>query len=222
MQKQENDTMTHRSPEQTQSEYSRLMGEEFGHVFYLLTCEVHFLYQKIGDFEGLFGRSHEQINILNEIQGSLFGRYQRVLRNDILLHIARLSDPAQTGKYKNLTMHSLGELSKQTQLSDSLGIMLQQVDSATEFSRSWRNLAIAHKDYEFALDKPAARSVSESTRLAWKSAANQMAETLNYVVQHYKDAEIAFGWGNTNDAHYFGNWVAKHSMKDKNHDHHRR
>ena len=47
----------------------------------------------------LFGKP-SRIDLLNRASSPFFGMVQRVLWRDVLLHLARLTDPAKTGRYE--------------------------------------------------------------------------------------------------------------------------
>jgi hypothetical protein len=198
--------MTYREPEQVKADYEILMGKELGNAFTFLFAEIHTLHLLIGDHATLFGHSEARIENLNTVAGPFFGRYERIFEREIILCIARLVDPDQQGQYRNLTMHSLMRLAPPP-LKDHLLNAMVAVKTETEFAVPWRKLIIAHTDYELAMERPNARQLSESNRKAWRSAARAMGDTLNVIVRHFKDTEIAFTVGMGDDAEDLANWI---------------
>jgi hypothetical protein len=198
--------MTYREPEQVKADYELLMGKELGNAFVFLFNEVYTLHSLIGDHATLFGHSPARIDNLNSVAGPFFGRFERILEREIILRIARLVDPHQQGQYRNLTMHSL-MIFTGAPLQGSLANALAVVKTQTAFAIPWRNLIIAHTDYELATEHPNARQLSESNRKAWRSAAQAMGDTLNMMLRHFKDTEIAFTVGMGDDAEDLANWI---------------
>jgi hypothetical protein len=62
------------------------------------------------EYRKLYGESAERVAFLNETAGFFFRVVQDVLWDDILLHIARLTDPPKQGVYENLTLLRLPSL----------------------------------------------------------------------------------------------------------------
>jgi len=133
------------------------MGNELGDYFFHLWQEVAYLYLKWQEFIELFGNEPSTIETLNQTAPSFFHMIQKILWQDIILHIARLTDPAHTGrgKQKNFTLMQLSYLIKEEQLSQQIKSELKQLQSKVKTIRYWRHKRIAHIDFNLMMNKHA-------------------------------------------------------------------
>ncbi|WP_407690639.1 AbiU2 domain-containing protein [Rhodocyclus tenuis] len=69
------------------------MGGEIGKVYSALWQEVAWINKKWNQYVELFGTSPERIELLNRAAPSFFRTFQDSLLDDVLLHLARLTDP---------------------------------------------------------------------------------------------------------------------------------
>jgi len=95
---------------------------------------------------------------INDTAQSFFVLIERVLRDDLIATISRLTDDTSTGKYKNLVLAQLpkrfdisipGELCFQEEITKEIG----KIECHCEVIRAWRNKLIAHRDLQNALSK---------------------------------------------------------------------
>ena len=128
------------------------MGQELGCLFSLLVNECNTLHLEWAEYRELFGTSRERIDLLNQLPG-LFSRLQNVLWELVLLGIARLLDPPDSGKNKdNVTLMRLGGLVDPT-IKPEIDGLLAVVEKKCAFSLDWRKRRIAHRDLNLALKK---------------------------------------------------------------------
>ncbi len=98
----------------------------------------------------------EFIPYLNAFAGSFIGLFQRVLWDDLLLGVTRLTDPVGSGKRRNLTFRQVPSFfSGEPEKEEALEEMVQAAITAAEFARDWRNRRIAHRDLSHARDREA-------------------------------------------------------------------
>jgi hypothetical protein len=108
-----------RSAEETKKLNVEKMGAPLGEVYSALWQEVavaHFYWK---EYVELFGTKHERITLLNETAPHFFRMLQDELWETSLLHLARLTDPANSfGKQdkSNLTIQALPALIGDTEL----------------------------------------------------------------------------------------------------------
>jgi hypothetical protein len=74
------------------------MGRELGPMYNALDHEVAWLHAKWNQYRQLYGRSPERVAFLNKVAGHFFGVVQRTLMEDILLHLARLTDRPKSNR----------------------------------------------------------------------------------------------------------------------------
>ena len=89
--------MTTRTTEEAKTNYIEKMGEALGTQFTALWLEVDFLSAAWGEYVELFTEP-KQVEVLNQTAPALFRIIQHALWEQMLLHIARLTDhPLQVG-----------------------------------------------------------------------------------------------------------------------------
>lgn len=177
---------------QVEEEYTSVMGEELGPVFYHLWNECVWLNDKWSQYTILFGSSEDRVILLNRTAGHFFKVIQDSLWDDTLIHIARLTDPPKTGTKHNLTIQHLPDLVT-GDLSERIGSTIEGVLEKSQFARDWRNRRIAHKDLGLALNTGAA-PLQPASRKAVSDALGALGELLNVVDSHYGGGETVFDW----------------------------
>lgn len=175
------------SGEQLKDEYTSYMGEELGSVFHALWNEVAWLHLKWAEYEELYGKSQERVDLLNEVSPQFFRIVQDSLGDEILLHIARITDPPTDRKSNNLTIRRLSSEFGGPVDDNSIDIAIE----ATVFCRNRRNKMIAHRDLAYALTGQCAR-LDRATCAQVNGALDSISELLNKVLGHYVDKEICF------------------------------
>ena len=183
---------TELTPEEVKKECITSMGSELGSLFYELRNECLLLHWKWEEYVALFGTNSRRVNLINKAAGAFFWVVQNTLWKDVLLSIARLTDPVNSGNGKdNLTLQTLlslaapadqGEVKKH--LTDCL--------VKTEFARDWRNRHIAHTDLALALSKQSARPLAIASRQTVNEALASFVELLNTVQLRYTNATAIY------------------------------
>jgi hypothetical protein len=109
--------------EETHAECVKHMGDPLGEQYSALWQEVAWLNLKWGEYDELFGKKPSRVQLLNNAAPQFFYVVEKVLWEDTLLHIARLTDPPSKGKKSKLTILTLPGLvdaSIKSLLPDSL------------------------------------------------------------------------------------------------------
>lgn len=125
---------------------------------------------------------------------TFFRMIQDELWESTLLHLARLTDPANSqGKQdrSNLTIQALPALIIDAKLKEEIDTLIADALKLTEFCRDWRNRRIAHRDLNLALGQPTT-PLAEGSRLHVKSAVKAIADVLNVLERHYCNSETAY------------------------------
>jgi AbiU2 len=170
------------------------MGEPLGAVYSALWQDVAVIFVYWQDYVELFGTKPERTTLLNRAAPAFFRMLQDELWNMSLLHIARLTDPAnsQGGQDRsNLTIQALPALIGDAKLKDEVSKHVETAIKETEFCRDWRNRHIAHRDLKLALEQPTT-PLKTGSRAQVNSALNAIAAVLNNICKHYFKAETRF------------------------------
>ena len=175
------------------------MGEALGKVFHALWQEVAWLYTKWGEYEALYGTKPSRIELMNQSAPRFFRIVQDSLWEETLMHIARLTDPPETGKKEkreNLSIQRLLLLEPDEALKQALEEKINAAKSKSDFCRDWRNRRIAHCDLHLALDI-GIYPLQPASRKAVKEALSAIADVLNAVTLHYSDSTTKFDTSNS-------------------------
>ena len=144
----------HQYPEEVRAEYIRVMGSELGSLCHDLQQEVDWLHDKWDVFRELFEQGPERIKLLNIVAPNFFYFLRKLLFEDAMLHLCRLTDPPETrvrtqGKLEirhNLTVMGLERAISDSALSVKVRAEAHQVKRRCAFAREWRNRRLAHTD----------------------------------------------------------------------------
>lgn len=170
------------------------MGDPLGKLFYALWQELAWLYEKWAEYVVLYGTKPSRIDLLNRAAPLFFRVIQDILWEDMILHIARLTDPPKSSGKATLTIRRLPDLVKDGNTAQALRGLINIAIQSSEFCRDWRNRHIAHRDLNLALEKEIV-PLKRASRKKIKEALNSIAEVLNAVSQHYTDSEMIFDIG---------------------------
>ena len=105
---------------------------------------------RLNEFEQLFGNA-EHVELLNLVGGAFFAEVQRILWDDLLLCVTRLTDHSQMGSKDNLTVKRLPDLCEHDELRKKVEEQVAVAVQAAEFARSHRNQRISHRDLAYAI-----------------------------------------------------------------------
>ena len=178
------------SDEEARLKHIMNLGDDLGSVYHELCGEVAWLYIKWEEYVQLFGKAPSRVDLLNSAAPLFFRIVQDSLWEDVLLHIARLTDPPRSAGKDNLTVQRLSGLVNQ----EMEGIISKQVKEAiasADFCRDWRNRRIAHRDLKLTVDEQADQ-LKPATRAKVRTALDNIVKVLNSVSEHYMKSTIGF------------------------------
>lgn len=164
------------------------MGSQLGEIYHSLSDQVSWLHLKWDTLCELFV-NRETVDLLNSAAPAFFHELQRQMREDIFLHLCRITDPPSSGGKSNLTLRRLPGLVSDPKLRSNLEVMVDAAVQRTAFARDWRNRRLAHT--ELNRSQPLAsvsRKHAEDALDAIRKVMNQLEQTyLNKTVsyQHF-------------------------------------
>lgn len=180
------------NPKEAKAENIRHMGDELGAQFSALWQEVANLHSKWSEFVELFGSKPARIDLLNQAAPAFFGMIQIVLWENILLGIARISDPPTSPRNrKNLTLLNLPALVNDEATRQEVVLIVDQIMDETKFCRDWRNRHIAHNDLDLVLERSAS-PLLDASRKQVSDALKNLSRVMNVVQGQYSDAETGY------------------------------
>ncbi len=182
---------THLSPEELRQEYVRVMGPDLGTVYYELFSDIAWLHLKWEQYRELFGKDDERIALLNRTAPLFFGFLDGALFEDVLLHVARLTDPPKSLGHENLSLTRLPELVPPADLRDQIEEALQVTLARSRLARDWRNRRLAHADLATALGHSPA-TLEHPSRQSVEEALAAMRDLLNVLETDYRGGATAY------------------------------
>jgi hypothetical protein len=182
---------TFRTAEQAKADNIRLMGEDLGQIYHALWQQIAWVHAKWSEHVILFGTKESRIDLLNSVAPSFFRLIQDSLWENVLLHIAKLTDSPATGKKTNLTIQRLAELIGDVQTKTKVQELVIQALGVSEFARDWLNRHIAHCDLDLALSK-SVHALEMASRQKVRTALQALTSVMNAIAEHYLDTTIFF------------------------------
>ena len=173
------------------------MGPDLGQLCHELRDDFDWLRRKWSEFQILYGKGQERIDLLNRVASNFFYFLHRLLFEDAMLHLCRLTDRPRMGDRETLTVMALADTISDPGLKASVQAKTEQVRQNCEFARTLRNRRIAHTDLltqreGLALALPPVDSANIDTAL------KSIDELLTLVEDHYGLPHILLGpnpWG---------------------------
>lgn len=181
----------HQSAEEVEKAHLQALGPVLGPVYRALHDELIWLHAKWLEYRKLFAQTEARIDLLNASAAFFFRVIQDVLWDDILLHIARLTDPPELGSFKNLTLLCLPDLVPDRALADELRGLTQTAREYSKFARERRNKELAHNDLTLAIDATATQLPGVS-RAQVEDTLRSFRETMNRLYSAYFNAEVGY------------------------------
>ena len=132
--------------DELRAEYVRAMGSDLGQLCQELRDDFDWLRRKWSNFQELFGKGQERIDLLNTVASNFFYFLHRLSFEDAMLHLCRLTDRPRMGDRETLTVMALADTISDPGLKASVQAKMEQVRQNCEFARMLRNRRIAHTD----------------------------------------------------------------------------
>ena len=175
---------TEKTHEEIKKEQIEIMGFELGTLFNLLYNEIIWLHYKWVEYRELFGTKESRIKLLNDTAPFFFFVIQKTLWENILLGIARITDPPETFKKRNITIQAIPGIIENEILKEYLELKTKVILEKTSFSRDWRNRKITHFDYDLNLNDNA-KPLEKANKEKLIESLKQILEFINILHEHY-------------------------------------
>lgn len=166
-------------------------GPKLGPLYDALYNEVLWIHTKWLEYRKLFAGTKARVELLNSSAGFFFYIVQDVMWEDVLLHVARLTDPAEKGSNKNLSLQCLPSAVPDPALAGEVQVLVDAAVQKAKFARKNRDKRLAHRDRKHALGT-AATSISLGSRKNIEEALASFAAVLNRLHSEYLEGEVAF------------------------------
>jgi hypothetical protein len=179
------------SGEEVRAQNIAAMGEPLGDLFTLLSTDLTWLFVRWKQYVQLFATKESRLDLMNRAAPFFFGVIQRVLWEETLLGIARLTGPQSTAGKQNLSLRRLPSLIGDDGLRAKIEERLEVVKDKTSFALDWRHRHIAHRDLSLLQDKKA-EPLAVASKQAVDDALDSMADVLNAIDKHFSNSSTAY------------------------------
>ena len=180
------------SSDELELERMRRMGPDLGRQYHALWNEVVWLHMKWQEFETLFAHSRERLELLNRVAPHYFWQQQITMWEDVLLALARITDPPRSVGKDNLTIQGLDKLLPDPALAQEVRDLIDVAVSSCGFARDWRNRRLAHNDLDLKLDQ-AAVPLAPANRKDVRTALDAIGHVLGRIHSSY-DPKSEIAW----------------------------
>jgi hypothetical protein len=180
-----------RTADQALAENIAAMGRELGELYSALWQEVAWIHSKWAEYVQLFGVKESRIDLLNRAAPRFARLLQDSLWEDVLLHIARLTDPAKSMGKSNLSIRALAPHVADPTVRGEIEELVSETVVRSDFCRDWRNRHLAHRDLQLALAR-GAEPLKAGSRSSVREVLQSLSATLNALAKHYLDSTTMF------------------------------
>jgi hypothetical protein len=184
------------SVDEAKLERIRVMGQDLGPTYEALWQEVASVHATWADYVELFGTKASRVELLNKVAPAFWRSVQDVFWENVLLHIARLTDRTTIAKRNTLTVQRLPDLMPNAEGGARVQLLVDEALSASVFARDWRNRRIAHADLDLAL-WTGAEPLHPASRASVVHALQALENVLNGVAKQFLDSESYFHAGDS-------------------------
>jgi hypothetical protein len=125
----------------------RILGANLGLAYHHMYSEIAFLKIKWSEYKKIYLVSNDQVKFLNDYAPFYFSMNQKIMINDILLHIAKLTDKEETFGHKNLSIRNLESLLPVDKHKNEISNGIEKAMQESVFLKDWRKKYLAHYDF---------------------------------------------------------------------------
>jgi hypothetical protein len=163
-------------------------------VFEELKTEITWLHGRWIIYRQLFGHSEKRIDLLNECASTFFYIIQDMLLDAVQVSLSKMTDPAQTGNFENLSIDQLQqrvETHGDPQLATSLRKLRDKLHDKCQPFRMWRNKRLAHLDLTTAMQS-SSNPLPGISRQMIEDSLGILREYMNTIERYYSKSETGY------------------------------
>jgi hypothetical protein len=167
------------------------MGATLGYIRYELFSQVALLHIRWKSYRAFFAGSQRTIDLLNATAPSFFYDLERIMWEDVLLHLCRITHAQETMKKENLTIQKLPSLVSDLIVQNELEQLVKVAITKTSFARDWRNRRLAHTALP-PLPGESAKPLATASRQHVEEALASMRSVMNCLESHYLGCPVLY------------------------------
>jgi hypothetical protein len=176
---------------------TRAMEPGLTQLYDELLDDFDWLRRKWSEFQELYGKGQERIDVLNAAASNFFYLLQQVFFENAMLHLSRLTDRPRMAGHETLSILALPDLISDPTLKAAVQAKVAVVQDRCEFARAWRDRHIAHKDLQ-VLRQGHASTLPQVDGTKVDDAIKSLRELLLLIGDHYGRPHTMLGpdpWG---------------------------
>jgi hypothetical protein len=184
--------MTNFTAEEAKLRNIEKMGHLLGAQYSLLWQEVASIHHNWSEFVELYHSKPERRELMRRAAVGFFEMVGDSLREGVLLHLGRLTDPSVSMGKSNLTIRNLADLIDDAGVKERVSQLEKVAMEKTEFARDWRNRWLAHQDLKLALGEGTVEPLAKAEREEVDAALKAIVAVMNEVDMYFTDAETRY------------------------------
>lgn len=181
---------------QTADEFKKnmtdVLGDDFGSFLYVIYNQIAWLSLKWDEYCQLFAIKETRIELLNQSAPSFFSLIQKTLLDNIILGIAKLTDPCKSGNKKNITLNAITSYINHEDLKEDIQNDIRELTLKAQFCRDRRNKIIAHMDFDFTLDTNNIEKLEPATKKKIETVITSIQSIYNKIEHFYFDTNTLY------------------------------
>ena len=133
-----------------------------------------------------------RIELLNKSAPSFFFLVQKTLIDSVILDIAKLTDPIESCKKKNITLRAIPNYIDDEIFKSEIQNEIDNLTNKIQFLRDKRNQMISHMDFEYYLGPKKATTTELVTKNEIDTAIKSLYSIFNKIEKFYFDTSTLY------------------------------
>ena len=184
--------MVERTAAEAKAHNIEKMGPSLGAQYSVLWQEVATIHHNWSEFVELYHSKPERRELMRRAAIGFFEMVGDSLREGVLLHLGRLTDPSFSMGKSNLTIRNLPDLIDDAGVKERVSQLVRVAMEKTEFARDWRNRWLAHQDLKLALGEGPVEPLAKAEKEEVDAALKAIVEAMNEVDIYFTGAETRY------------------------------
>ena len=179
------------SSDQARDKSVAAMPTPLGEIHYRLHDEIAWLHIKRADFCRLYATGQERVDLLNAAAPAFFHYLQRMMWEDVLLHLCRVTDPVKSRGHDNLSIMRIPDAIPDQPFRNEMKSLIDDAKRKTQFTREWRNRRLAHEELP-AFGGQAAAPLPPANYRDVETALAALSVAMNRIERRYLNESVLY------------------------------
>lgn len=137
-----------KNSKEIEKEMIEVLGSEQGKLFNSIQNEFILLGEKFKHFKELFMTDESRIQVMNKTAPFFFFSLQRILLDDLVMNISRLTESEMNRKFRNATLKGFIRSFDKERLSPEIFQYFNLCLKSVQCLNDWRDKRVAHRDFD--------------------------------------------------------------------------